>query len=237
MIIFSEDEHYNNLMQNGFEKYPNKRDLTILGKRWLITGYKLSELKDKIIEYCKMFYSEFSPVKSENLINSVISTLESGEIPDYFNDTEIVLYSNEIERIKRIPNKDSQKVAFIILCLAKWNKSNNIYLNSKSLIKISDIFNLSQLKCSKKSQYAILKELSDNQFINVKMKPLLMCEIPVLQNENSGESYKARMSSNIIQVWYDIIYPHCCICGKGFEKKSNSQKYCKKCAIQIKNRK
>ena len=237
MIIFSEDEHYNNLMQNGFEKYPNKRDLIILCKRWLDTGYTIAELKGKIIEYCKMFYSEFSPVKSENLINSVITTLESGELPNYFNSAEIILYSSEIERIKRIPDKDSQKIAFIILCLAKWNNSTCIYLNTKSLIKISDIFNLSQLKCTKKIQYNILKSLSDNQFIDIKMKPLLMCEIPILKNESSGDSIKVVMNDNIIQVWYDLIYPHCCMCGKGFEKKSNSQKYCKKCAIQIKNRK
>ena len=234
MIIFSEDTHYQRLIENGFEKYPNKRDLTIIGKKWLDMGYTIEEIKQKIIDYCMMFCNDFSVAKSENLINSVLSALSTGNIPNYFNDTEITIYDGEISQIKKLADKECMKIAFILLCLAKYNKSNAIYLNSTSLIKISDIFNLAKIKCTKKKQYEILNRLSGCQFINVKMKPLLLCEIPIINNYDDTESFKVVMNDDIIQVWYDLIYPHCCMCGKGFEKKSNSQKYCKICAIKIK---
>lgn len=235
MILFNEQEHINNLLNNGFQKYPNQRDLILLCKYWLDKGIDYCDLKDNMIEFCYRFNNKFNYPKNENLIMSVLEIMQSENLPKYFYDNNVTINTIILEEIKKIPDTEAQKIAFVILCLAKWKNNDYIYLNNSSTIKISEIFKLANIQCTKENQYKILNKLYLCGFLNIQLKPILKCFIPLLQNNyDICNEITFIIDNNLIQVWYDYIYPHCLCCGKGFEKKSNSQKYCRKCAIIIK---
>lgn len=237
MIIFDESVQYDNLIKNGFEKYPNKRDLTILGKKWMLDGATFDEILDKMIVFCKQFNSQFCYAKNENLFLNVIKSLKDIQngIKSYEFNKKIEFCGEEIEKIKGIPEKNIQKVLFVIACLAKWRKANFIYLNSGSSIKVSDIFNFAHIKSSKRERYKILYELNKRGYIDVALKPLLKVWVPVIcENiEDKQPQISFTINDDMINEWLKLVNPLCERCHKPFEKKNNKQKYCKDCANVI----
>lgn len=236
MLIFNEDAHYNHLMECGFEKYPNKRDLVILCEHWLANRLPLESLKDNIIDFCTKWNNQFNEAKNENLILSVIKQVkknqENGKPFEY--NKNIIFYKQELDTILCIKDRKMQKVLFIIISLAKWRNANYIYLNSASSIKLKDIFTLADVKATKKEQMMLLHELNENGFTDVQLKPLLKLLIPCIVND--GEiALSFVISENMIVELLNLILLHCERCGKPFEKQSNKQKYCKECARIVKN--
>lgn len=235
MLIFNKQKHYEKLMSEGFEKYPNKRDLLILCDIWMQKGISLSSLKDNIIDFCLKWNSEFNYAKNENLILSVIKEISKDKSEKSFEfNTTIVFYESEINKIKEIKDKNLQKILFIMISLAKWRNANYIYLNSGSSIKLKDIFNLARLKFTGKQQKMALYQLNSAGYTDVQLKPLLKLFIPCIEQEGN-EKLSFIISDDMIDEWLDITLPHCERCGKPFEKKSNKQKYCKECAKIVKN--
>lgn len=234
MLVFDENVHYEKLINNGFEKYPNKRDLTILCKHWLDENNSLSdlELKDKMIAFCIKHNSQFNVARSENLLIKVLNGLK--EQPSFEFNKNIIITKQEINTLKSIKNFKEQKVLFVIICLAKWRNANFIYLNEESTIKLQDIFSLANVKATKKEQLLLLHNLNEQGLIDVQLKPILKCFIPCI-NEQDEKVLEFTISDNMISEWLWFILPHCAKCNKPFEKNSNKQKYCKDCAKIVKN--
>ena len=232
MLVFDEEEQYINLITNGFEKYPNKRDLVILCNHWLRENeLSQEELKARMIDFCWKHNSQFNVAKSEGLIINVLNSLNK---PNSFSfNNEIKITNNEIQALKRIENIKEQKIAFVMICLAKWRNANFIYLNQGSSIKISDLFKLAEINASKKEQYKILHKLNEQGDIDVQLKPILKCMIPCIVNEDIVIEFS--INNNLILEWEKYFMPHCEKCGKPLTKTSNRQKYCADCAKKIKN--
>jgi hypothetical protein len=243
MLIFSNENQYNNLIKNGFEKFPNKRDLTILCEFWTKKGVKFDNLLESMISFCKKWNQQFNYVKSENLLLGVLNSFQKFlKYNDKFEfNSKIYIFQEEIDEIKKIKDVKLQKIAFIMVCLAKWRCSNIdeynkafIYLNSSSSIKLKDIFAYAKVKATSKEQENSLHELNSIGFINVQLKPLLKYFIPEIKK--SGKIILSfDINDNMIDNWLNITLPHCQKCGKPFEKNGNKQKYCKECAKIIKN--
>lgn len=238
MLVFDDDKQFYNLVQNGFARYPNKRDLRILCRKWLQEGVPFEQLCDKVVEFCKGFNSQFNYAQNESLILGVVAELK--EVSDYTNpfalDTSIVIFKEEIEKIKLLGEKALQKILFTIICLAKWRKTNYIYLNCGSSIKLKDIFDLSGIACTKKEQQVYLHELNTMGAIEVQMKPLLKVFIPCIV-EQGEPALDFKIDENLINAWLDVSCPHCERCKSPFERVTNNQKFCKECAKQIKREK
>ena len=236
MLIFNEDTHYNHLMEYGFEKYPNKRDLVILCEHWLASGLAFEDLKDNIIDFCSKWNNQFNEAKNENLILSVIKQVkknqENGKPFEY--NKNIVFYRQELDTVLDIKDKNMQKVLFVIISLSKWRNANYIYLNSASSIKLKDIFTFAGIKATKKEQMMLFHELNENGYTDVQLKPLLKLLIPCIVN-NGKFALSFTITENMVNELLNLILPHCERCGKPFEKQSNKQKYCKECARIVKN--
>lgn len=234
MLVFDTKKQYEKLVSEGFEKYPNKRDLLILCKEWLVEGCNICDLKYKMSEFCEKYNSQFNYAKNEqlflNVINQIVKEQENG-IAFEFN-SKIKIYKEELDKINSLKTIELRKVAFIIVCLAKWRNANYIYLNSGSSIKLKDIFNLSKIKETGKQQQLYLHMLNETGFIDVQLKPLLKIFIPCI-GENSEIELEINVSDDMIDEYVNLNLPHCERCGKVYEKHSNKQKYCPDCAKEV----
>lgn len=231
MLVFDTKKQYNKLILSGFEKYPNRRDLTILCKEWLNNGTDILQLKQKMMTFCKNWNSQFNYAKYEQLFLNVISHIKKEQengVGFEFN-SNIKIYKKELLTIKSLQKLELQKIAFIILSLAKWRNANYIYLDTGSSIKLKDIFTLCDIKSTKKQQMYYLFELNSVSFIDVQLKPLLKLFIPCIQNDDELE-FEFEISDNMINEYIKYTLPHCEKCGNLFEKKNNKQKYCCECA-------
>lgn len=235
MLIFDNSKHYELLLSKGFEKYPNKRDLMILCEEWIKQGSQFEELQNKMVKFCAEWNSQFNEVKSEGLIKTVLNgiknELEKGKSFEFSRN--LVVYKSELDTILSLADKKEQKILFIMICLAKWRNANYIYLNSDSSIKLRDIFSLAQVKGTKKEQFAILHDLNTAHYISTQLRPILKCVIPCIAKD--GEvALQFEVGDTMITNFLNVIMPHCCRCGKPFEKHNNKQKYCKECAKLVK---
>lgn len=234
MLIFDKRKHYEKLIEQGFEKYPNKRDLIVLCENWLAEGEIVENLYDRIIAFCKKWNSQFRPAKNEQLILSVLDQINNSTEYKFSLNTNMKFYKTEIEEIKSITDKKLQKIMFIIMCLAKWRNANYIYLNCESSIKLKDIFDLARIKDTKINQMEMLHQLNSSGRIDTQLKPILKVFIPSICED--GECmFEFSINDNMIQEWLNLVGVKCLRCGNGFEKNCNKQKYCKNCAKIIKN--
>lgn len=236
MLVFDEKEHYSKLMQHGFEKYPNKRDLVILCREWAASGLEANVLKENLVDFCVKFNPQFNYAKMETVILKVVNqVMQELKKPPIFNfNKNIVLYTKEVNDILAINNKNLQKLAFILTCLAKWRNANYVYLNSLSSIKLREVFQFAKIKATAKEQYQYLHELNSIGFLDVQLKPLLKFFIKSIVNDGQ-KKLQFKISSNMIDNWLEITCPKCERCGAPFERITNNQKYCRLCAKKIKS--
>ena len=238
MLVFDDNKQYCNLIKNGFARYPNKRDLRILCRKWLQDGVQHNKLEQKIVNFCQNFNSQFNYAQNQVLIMDILS--EFKDTSDYSNpfalNSNIIIFESEINEIKLLKDTNLEKIFFTILCLAKWRKTNYIYLNSGSSIKLKDIFDLAGISCTKKEQQMYLHRLNSVGAIDTQLKPLLKIMVPCLAQEGNI-ALEFEICDDLINQWLDITYPHCERCSKAFERITNNQKFCKECAKQIKREK
>lgn len=189
MLIFNSKSHFENLLQNGFEQYPNKRDLIILSKYWLMDGIVSHEtLKENLILFCKKWNNQFNFTKSEDLILKVIETMKNDNIlmPEDYYSQKISFSKKEVEILKRIENYECLAVLFVLMTLSKWYKTSFVYLNSNSSVHLSEIFAFAGIKKSRLEQLQILHWLNENNYINIQLKPLLKCDMLVLDDSQDS---------------------------------------------------
>lgn len=201
MLIFDSKIHYDNLILNGFEQYPNKRDLIILATYWLknnIVSYET--LKDYMIFFCKKCNSQFNLIKSEKLILSVMDAIQNGKnaMPENFYSKKINFTEKELNLIKKMNDSNSQSILFVIMSLCKWYRADYLYFNSNSSLQIGELFDFAGIKKTKKQQLEILHHLNDSGYISINLKPLLKCDVLVLDG-NSFPKYTFVIDRDMIK--------------------------------------
>lgn len=235
MIVFNQKTQYNNLIANGFEKFPNFRDLSILAKEWFfVEKMDTTEIKTRLIAFCAEKSPNFKEEPVREIVDKVIKKLENTEkyteLPE-----KLVFYREEKEELLKITNKECRKLIFIFCCLSKLKKSDGIYLNSQSAIKLSDIFDLCKIKKSKIQQEPYLNKLYKEGLLSVDLKPLLKYHPTCLKND--GEvAFEFEPSENMINELLKLDEKNikkCIRCGKEVLKGSNRTKYCKECYRRV----
>ena len=235
MIVFNQKTQYDNLINNGFEKFPNFRDLTILAKEWFFIE-KLDEktIKSRLFSFCIEKVTTFDEESLKNLIQKVMKKLKKTEkyteIPE-----KLTFFKEEVDKINNIKDKEWQKIIFIFCCLSKLRKSDGIYLNSQNSMKLSDIFDLCKLKKTKKQQETYLYELNKANLLTVDLKPLLKYHPTCLRKEGEISleiTPSCEMISELLKI-NDTPIIKCLKCGKDVFKTNNRIKYCPECAKQI----
>lgn len=205
MLIFNEEEQYKEILKNGFAKFINIRDLTILSKFFLKSEVSavdckkvensevfatdcIQRVKNKLIAFCTNWDKDFRPIKYDDRLNKAIQlAIENKQI---YQDT-ISFTSHELDFIR-----DSnltlweQKLLFILFTLAKWQQHRWIYLNSDSVIQIRDLKLILGLNLKDSDTLDLLHSLYQKRKIIVLLKPILKVEI----NYHEEQKYLNPMS-------------------------------------------
>lgn len=180
MIIFDEKAQYDNLMENGFKKFVNITDLSILGREWVSQGFSKGEVKQKMIEFSAKFCPTFNESKYENRILKALERAFSGKS---IKSSEIVFYKEEMDKLVELKDKALQKVIFIMMCLAKKDRHKYIYLNTAGIYKLAEIYKLAGVKATKIKQEESLYNLRANDAIFCNLRPFLRYDLLFIRNK------------------------------------------------------
>ena len=226
-------------MANGFEKWPNFRDLMIIAKE---LKFKQMLGENEILAELLHFCSE----KSENFSESVCNIIAK-KCVDRLKDTEnytelpekIAFYQEECAELAKITNKKWQKLVYILCCLSKLKKNDGIYLNSSNSIKLSDVFQLADVKMAKKDQEMELHKMKEAGLISVDMKPMCKFHPSCLRIEGTLVA-EFEPSAKMLKELYNFNGSPmfaCERCGKMSPKTNNRCHFCKECAAEIRRNK
>ena len=180
-------------------------------------------------------YIGFNAVKWQNTIDRQVK--KAKKYPLIEIDC-IPISKNELETIKSINNKPQERLAFTLLCLAKFgnmvNPQNNDWTNREN----KEIFKMANIQVGVQKQAVMIRSLRDKGLIHYSR---------IVDNLNTNVLYIDNESEIILGIsdFRNLGYEYLLWCGENFirckecetliRKNNNKIKYCKDCAGIIKN--
>ena len=189
---------------------------------------------DAILEYmrnnCRDFYEE----KYFQIIYRNISSAKKYKFRDV---APVVITKSEIDKIYSLNDIRKEKIAFVLLAVAKYYNNVSVDNNNRLYMSISDLFKLSRvaIPCKERASYLnfAYKDgiLTEHMFVGTNLK------IVSFVNDDSdivmtlGEDDYKELAYTYLN-YKNGGYRKCRGCGRLFKvnKKSHNQLYCKECS-------
>lgn len=229
-IIFDEHKYALKLLDNGFSKFMKYNDLFILAKYYRFMGFKTTQVRRYLQDFCEKFYPDYNDVIFGNKLDFATKKSEKFElrIP-----SEVFITLSEMEKIRSVKNYRLEKILFVMLMISRNNKifrgniSEFYFVNEN----MSTIFALAKVYSTKKERNEIKHELYKLGFIEA---------IPANAkfDSNGKDNFRLFYADDKSEVDFTITdldnmvlfyKPVCEVCGKEIEKKNNRHKMCSDC--------
>lgn len=235
MIVLNYGEHSKEILENGFVKFPNTRDMLIVAKHLSENGYKNDEISAKLLSLCEKIDKNFKMNIWEKKNKIVLKKIKK---PLKELKTEIFFSKNEMDSIKSAGSYELQKIFFVMMAICKTYDTDKIYLNSQSPFKLKDILSLARVNWSTTKAENALHDFYTQGL--VKVSPNLEYRIACIENCAPCDSALTVYPCVNMVENFDIYTKkavHCARCGAYTRKNSNNTKYCPACAKEIKREK
>ena len=200
-------------------------------------GYTPAEIRKRLEEFLLRCNPDDSIVKWSVYLDRAIKTAPKHPLRELDG---VTITKAEMKSIGRLRTRMQQRLMFTLLCLAKfWNTSSG---NTASWVNCDskEIFRLANIKVTTKRQSLMINDLwregyigyskiVDNININVKIINDDSEQVLYINSfEDLGNQYMLAVGEN---------YMTCPCCGAIIKRSSNSQKYCKHCAEEVRRQK
>ena len=218
------------------------RTVFALARYYRSLGYKPKAIREEIERFMIRCDPDINLVRWNTSIEKAIQRSSNRKLIEL---DSIPITQKEIDKCKSLDSSAYQRLAFSLLCIAKYfntlRDTNNNWVNQSD----KDIFSLANIQTVRKRQPLMLGKLGEEGFVefsnridntNLRVTFVDTDGDPILkitELHNLGWQYERFLFG-------DKYYPTCEICGEIFRKKKNVrgiQKYCTKCAAEVKRRK
>lgn len=209
----------------------------VLAKYYKSLGYEKREIKN-ILE--KIVRERNPDARDGNIDFWIKKSLEISDKHLLYEIDSIVITKPEIEKIKAIHSerfKDYriQKLAFTLLCLAKFGNARGIkdyWVN----INLKDIFKISSIKGQTiEKQCLFINELYKSSYIdlNSKIESQSIKVLGVIEGDAEVVVEDINESGMIYEEYCGKRFARCQVCGKMIAITNGRNLYCRQCAVEI----
>lgn len=236
MIILNENEWARQQIEKcNLGKKPAET-LRLVARFYIDSGYSLTETRRKLDEFLWQCDPLISLPKWSDTLDRVITKAKKRAAVCI---DSIPITETEMQKIDALDGKQLRRLAFTLLCLAKYwkavNPEGDYWVNNKD----SEIMNMANISTSLKRQSLLYSQLKECEMIkfskkidNTNVKVCFVDDInPILHItdfRNLGFQYL---------MYHDEPYFECSNCGiitkLANPKNKGRQKYCKECATKI----
>ncbi len=215
--------------------------LTRVAKYYIANQYDRKDVRDMLDIFLTKCDPDASLVQWSDTLDRVVRSATKRPI---IKIDGISICKSELERIEQIEGKQLQRLAFTMLCIAKyWNavsSSNNNWLNTQD----RDVFALANIRTSGKRQCIMYGELRNAGLIRFSKKvDNLNVQLTFVDEEGGDEEMFISDFRNLGYQYLrrtDDSYFECVNCGiverKNTANKGRKQKYCATCAAEIRTK-
>lgn len=232
---FDDKRDIENKMSNNYVNQENPeetiRDLARYNHH--ILGMKKEDNYDAILSYmtknCNDFYEE-------KYFKIIYRNIASAKKYKFRSVSTIVITKSEIERILKLNDIRKEKIAFVLLAVAKYYNNVSSDNNNRMYISMSDLFKLARvaIPCKERASYMHFAYqeglLVEHMFVGTNLKVVGFVD-------DSSETVLELGEDDYKELAYSYLnyknggYKHCKGCGKLFKMNKNSpgRLYCKEC--------
>ena len=217
-------------------KNANEHMVLLAKYNYYVTNLGDAENYHSVVDYMNKYWCLFVEADYQMKIEEYVKN--AGKYP--FKDIEsIKITRKELDFIENLNNIRLEKIAFVLLCIAKYEcyyHDEPKYWISWSLNNISK---LARVHVTKDENRKLFRELVLNGLIESNSSGANLYEHVLFVSNNDGDEVVLELSEvDYKELAYTYLfykngfsgYKHCGKCGILVKINSNSQKYCKDCA-------
>ncbi len=236
-IVLNEYEWAERMINNHELGKKPIETLNRVAKYYLENGYSKREIRKLLDTFLTQCDPSASLVHWSDTLDRVAKSV--GKFPLIRLDGVNITH-NELKQIELLNGKQIRRLAFTLLCVAKyWNAvsdSNNNWVNTSD----KEIMSMANIKASIKRQSLMFAELRDAGFLRFSKK-IDNLNVQVLFGDENGDI--AISIQDFRNIGYQYLkhygepYFECCNCGIVTKihnpSKGRKQKYCPNCAVEL----
>lgn len=236
--------------RKAVETMMNNRDVDIVNPtntirklaryNFYVYGYGQTKNYNTIVEYMSANYKEFSEFAYQKDILGCIRDVAKTQ---WKNIDAISVTKSEIDTILALDDIRKQKIAFVLLCTAKYRDAYNDNNNHKTDISVTDLYKMARVVLPQKDRSVFLHFLiqeglvEKHTFAGVKNKKVLFV------SDNVDDEVVLSLHEidflELAYVYMDYVdnhigYSHCEKCGRMIKNsKTKPRKYCEECSKEV----
>lgn len=235
MVVLNERKYAEELLAS--EKFPEKPTsaLNRLVRYYKADGNNRGEVRKLLEDYLQQRDPQLNLMKWQRTIERAIRAQWKYELVEI---DSIPITRSEMKICEGIKQRESQRLMFTLICLAKFfnavNEKNNGWVNQKD----SDIFNSANVKLTIRRQSITLMDLRDlgliefsNRVDNINIRVTCLSDpedqdivMQVTKFQDLGNQYLAYHGEKFLE---------CNMCGKLVRRANNRQQHCRDCTAKI----
>ena len=237
--IFNEKEYIENIMNSKQIDLTNPTNTIrkLARYNFYVNGYKKSKNYSAIVDYMTKNFKDFSEMTYQKAIDGCINDVDK---TPFKNIESVKITKSELDRISSLDDIKKQKLAFVLLCTAKYRDEYNPNNCHKTDISVTDLYKMARvvLPCSERNIYLHflitdgLVESHNNS--KTKNKKLLF----VSEDDNDEvvlelKEIDFKELAYVYMCWKNNGegFTKCQRCGKTVKQsKTRPKKYCEECA-------
>jgi hypothetical protein len=239
-LIYDELEYAENLIKNGFVKDMSRKDLTVLAKYYLCKQLDENDTRGLLVKFCRKHHQGFNEIIFAKVIDDSMRDAKKNPLRLPIN---VFITKSEIEKIREIKNYRYEKILFVMLYCAKYEKEIKKVYGSKGK-EIDDkfyvnklfpaILSMAKVYATIDNQGKIKNELHQKGFFNStasRFDDEGGFEIFYAEDDTYGKNiFDVIRSPTDIDKHYP---PYCEKCGKVIDKTGDRQKFCEGCVVEV----
>ena len=197
-------------------------------------GLKPRQIKPLLYEFLDLAYPRYTASKSKWADNVEKITRNAHKYP-LFESVGVWITESEFEKVQSIENRDLEKLAFTLLCLAKFHNQKKTENNNWSNTSIMDIFKMANISCSRDEKAHNIGDLIRSGLVRFPEKDIANLNLQVLFVDDESEKMfivdDFRDLGNKYLSQIESGFVRCAKCGRLIKNnKYGNKKYCSVCA-------
>lgn len=199
-----------------------------------VLGMKKEDNYDAILTYMKNNCSGFY---EEKYFKIIYRNIESAKKYKFRDVAPVVITQSEIEKIVSLNDIRKEKLAFVLLAIAKYYNNVSSDNNNRLYISMSDLFKLARVAtpCKERASYLHFAYedgiLTEHTFVGTNLKIVTFVDNDSDVVMELGEDDYKELAYTYLN-YKNGGYKHCRGCGRLFRvtKRSHMQLYCRECS-------
>ena len=233
-IVLNEREYAESILSYKTTTKKPSEALSIISRYLYANGYKPNEIAQRLEDYIIRIDENASIPKWQQTIDRYANTADKYSLVEI---ESVPITQAELDTIATITSKPLKRLAFTLLCVAKFYNISNPHNNNWTNKPDKEIFKLANIQTSSMRQSLMMNDLYSLGLIGYsRLVDNINVSVKFINDNSDVVLYISdfrNLGFQYLKYTGDTSFTECESCGLVMKRTSNRLKYCPDCAIDI----